>query len=265
MAFAPNSLADHMFDGTRNSSALTAMIASAGATARNGSAWRQGSPGRDSARTRPNALAASVIMTTNLNRTRGDSAAIAISGLGPNAAKKAAPARATARPIAPHHTDETEAACRRSSATRALMSSSVSMSRPPESLGDRRQPAMQCYAHRPLAHAKMPGRLADRAPIDANRGHGRALAGREGVKDPANLAIADGLSVGPSRGFWDISYLDLHPASATAVGPTAMPRWRRVNLTQATVLPSGRALRQLARGSSPALRSGPRAAMGSGA
>ena len=77
---------------------------------------------------------------------------------------------------------------------------------------------MQCHAHRPLAHAKMLGRLADRAPIDANRGHGGALAGRKGIKDTANLAFADGLRFELCRDFGNLPALDLHPATATAIG-----------------------------------------------
>src|SRR5918999_209290 len=125
MLLVPTNLPDHVSGGRAEISTMTAVAMSAGAAARYGLALRQLSPGRDSARARPNALTASVIVITNLNRKRGVSAAAAISGLGPSMAKKTAAARAIARPAAPHHTDESDGAGGRVSAAKALMSSFV--------------------------------------------------------------------------------------------------------------------------------------------
>src|ERR687896_1250670 len=164
MLLVPINLPHHVSGGRATISAMTAIAMSAGAAARYGIALRQVSPGRDSARARPNALTASVIVTTNLKRKRGVSAAAAISGLGPSSAKKTAAARAIARPAAPHHTDESDGAGGRVSAAKALMSSFVSIFVPPEPLGYRPQAAMKCYPHRRLGHAQALGRLADRQP-----------------------------------------------------------------------------------------------------
>src|SRR5262249_35801929 len=160
----PTSLADHASRGTRMSSTMTAMMASRGAVARYRIALREVFSGRDSSRTRPNALTASAMVTTNLNRKRGVSAAVAISGLGPRVAKKMTAARAVATPAAHHHADEDDAARTRASDANALMSSFVSMSIPPESFGNRRQAAMQRDSHCRFAHAETPGCLADRVP-----------------------------------------------------------------------------------------------------
>src|ERR671918_1512158 len=135
MLLVPTNLPDHVSGGRTMISTMTAIATSTGAAARYGIALRQVSPGRDSARARPNALTASVIVTTNLKRKRGVSAAAAISGLGPSTAKKTAAARPIASPAAPHHTDESDAAGGRVSAAKALMSSLVSISMPPEPLG----------------------------------------------------------------------------------------------------------------------------------
>src|SRR3546814_16330827 len=75
---------------------MTATTMSTGAAARYGTALRQVSYGRDSARARPNALTASVIITANLKRKRGVSAAVAIPGIGPSVAKKTAADRKSA-------------------------------------------------------------------------------------------------------------------------------------------------------------------------
>src|SRR5918996_2079812 len=127
MLLVPTNLPHHVSGGRATISAMTAIAMSAGAAARYGIALRQVSPGRDSARARPNALTASVIVTTNLKRKRGVSAAAAISGLGPSSAKKTAAARPIPRPTAPHHTDESDSAGGRVSAAKALMSSFVSI------------------------------------------------------------------------------------------------------------------------------------------
>src|ERR687895_107252 len=125
MLLVPTNLPDHVSGGRTTISTMTAIATSTGAAARYGIALRQVSPGRESARARPNALAASVIVTTNLKRKRGVSAAAAMSGLGPSSAKKTAAARAIARPAPAHHTDESVAAGGRMSAAKALMSSFV--------------------------------------------------------------------------------------------------------------------------------------------
>src|ERR671919_215831 len=218
MLLVPTNLPDHVSGGRTKSSTMTAVAMSAGAAARYGSALRQVSPGRDSARARPNALAASVIVTTNLKRKRGVSAAAAISGLGPSIAKKTAAARVIARPAAPHHTDESDAAGGRVSAAKALMSSFVSILVPPEPLGDRRQAAMECYPHRRLGHAEALGRLADRQSIDRNRCDNGALAGRKRLQGATDLPVADDFRFGLGEGFHDLADLDLRPAPATAKG-----------------------------------------------
>src|SRR3546814_7961549 len=77
---------------------------------------------------------------------------------------------------------------------------------------------MECYPHRRLAHAEMLGRLADRAPIDANRRHGGALAGCEGVEGAANLTVANGFRFRLWEAFGDLADFDLHQAAAAAKG-----------------------------------------------
>src|SRR3546814_594835 len=147
---------------------MTAIAMSTGRAGRYSAALRQVPPGRDSARARPNALTASVIITANLKRKRGVSAAVAISGLGPSVAKKTAAASVIARPTAPHHTDEIDAARCRASTAKASMSSFVSISIPPKPLGDRREAPMERYTPRRLAHAEIFGRLAVRAHLDGD-------------------------------------------------------------------------------------------------
>src|SRR5918992_3505489 len=228
MLLVPTNLPDHVSGGRTTISTMTAIARSAGAAARYGIALRQVSPGRDSARARANALTASVIVTTNLMRKRGVSAAAAISGLGPSMAKKTAAARMIARPAAPHHTDESVAAGGRVSAAKALMSSFVSILVPPEPLGDRRQTSMECYPHRRLGHAEALGRLADRQPIDRNRCDNGALAGRKCREGATDLPVADGFRFGLSDGFRDLADFDLHPAPATAKGVDELVACNRV-------------------------------------
>src|SRR5918999_1828836 len=169
MLLVPTNLPHHVSGGRATISAMTAIAMSAGAAARYGIALRQVSPVLDSARARPNALTASVIVTTNLKRKRSVSAAAAISGLGPSIAKKTAAARAIARPAAPHHTDESDAADGRVSAANALMSSFVSISVPPDPLGVGRKAAMQSSRRCCLGLAEALGRLADREAFAGDR------------------------------------------------------------------------------------------------
>src|ERR671919_6177 len=228
MLLVPTNLPHHVSGGRATISAMTAIAMSAGAAARYGIALRQVSPGRDSARARPNALTASVIVTTNLKRKRGVSAAAAISGLGPSSEKKTAAEGATARPAAPHHTDESVAAGGRVSAAKALMSSFVSILVPPEPLGDRRQAPMEGYPHRRLGHAEALGRLADRQAIDRNRRNDGALAGRKRLQGATDLPVADGFRFGLSEGLRDLADLDLHPAPAMAKGVDQLVACNRV-------------------------------------
>src|ERR671919_94049 len=228
MLLVPTNLPHHVSGGRATISAMTAIAMSAGAAARYGIALRQVSPGRDSARARPNALTASVIVITNLNRKRGVSAAAAISGLGPSIAKKTAAARAIARPAPAHHTDESDAAGVRVSAAKALISSFVSISMPPKPTSDRRQAPMEGYPHCRLSHAEALGCLADRQAIDRNRCDNGALAGRKCREGATDLPVADGFRFGLGDGFRDLADLDLHPAPATAKGVDELVACNRV-------------------------------------
>ena len=167
----PINFADHSLWGKTRSSATTAAAMSTGATARYGAASCQFSSGRDSERTTPNALKASIIVTTNLNKKRGVSAAVAKADLGPSIIKKTAAARAIARLAAPHHMDESGTAGRLASAVKALMRSFVSISISPKPRKQRSQAAMECNPNCRLLHSENFGSLADRASFQSNCCH----------------------------------------------------------------------------------------------
>ena len=161
MPFLPIIVADHISGGKAKSSATTAMAMRAGAAVKQRIDLRHVSPGRDSARTQPNALAASVIVARNLNKKRNVSAAAAISGLGPSIARKTAASNVIARLTATHHRVASGVAGRRVSSASVLISSFVSISTPSKPHSYRRQATMERYPHRCLAHAQPFCCLAD--------------------------------------------------------------------------------------------------------
>src|SRR5687767_5856851 len=113
MLFVPIIVADQVFDGRTKSSAITASAIRAGAAARQATPLRDGALGRDKARTHPNALTASVIVTRSLNGKRTVSAADAISGLRPSVAKNTTAAIEIAMATATHHIAGSETESRR--------------------------------------------------------------------------------------------------------------------------------------------------------
>jgi hypothetical protein len=167
----PINFADHSLCCRTRSSIIAARAMSTGAAARYGAALSQPSSGHDTERATTNALTASMIMTTNLNKNRGVSAAAAKSDLGPSITKKTTAASAIARPAAPHHTVKSDTAGRFVSAAKALMRSSVSISVSRKPRGQRSQAAMEGYSNCRLLHSENLGCLADRAPLEGNCGH----------------------------------------------------------------------------------------------
>ncbi|ESX68236.1 hypothetical protein X759_25080 [Mesorhizobium sp. LSHC420B00] len=130
--------------GTTRSSRITAIITSSGAAIIQLAARPVDAPGVDSARTRAKALTARAIVKTNLDRNRIVCMANAMSGRGPIVSQKTAAAITMAAPVASNQAAPSGSALLRTSASSALIRSSVLMLFPPrpEPFGNGGKPAV---------------------------------------------------------------------------------------------------------------------------
>ena len=219
MLLSPIRLADHASGGRRTSSATTA----ARSEGRRRCQVRRRRCAKlrlaaTSERAAPKALAASVMVITNLKRKRGVSAAAAMSGRGPSVATKTTAATAIAAPAASHQADESGAGWPPRIRRKRLDEFVGIHHCRPNRLAIAVRPRCSATRTAPSLMPRFSAVSLIECPSTVTAATTERWPGASVARARSNLPVADGFRFRCGEGFGDLVDVDLHPPPLAAKG-----------------------------------------------